>query len=328
MILPQENTENAEDKRQNNFYVLCEFLRPFSGFVPLLVVLLFLGALFWAKEQDPVSRKWFTLETSGRSSVKCVAVLPKPMRQYPVIIFAHGSGEDLLKDGTMLRQMAEMGLTAVSWEYDKTNQVKFDAQFEAVLRYLGRQKWADTNAIAWVGFSLGANRMWDFALQHPEQQPRLLVQLSGAGIQEVALTPSLSHPMGEGGQRPGNRASLLTNLHCSVLLVHGEQDEVFPVTDTKRLASVLQTNGVPVELKIISGIPHGMESERGVVFRSIGEYCLTHLAGKDAWQNYRSISQWQAEAPPLWLFWLPAAAWAFGWLMWSVKSRNLTHPLR
>jgi hypothetical protein len=67
-----------------------------------------------------------------------------------------------------------------------------------------------------------------------------------------------------------------------------------------------------VELKIIPGLPHGMEPERSVIFRSIGEYCLTHLAGKDAWQNYHSIARWQAEAPPLWLFWLPAAVVAAG----------------
>ena len=259
-----------------------------------LVILLFLGALLWAKERDPFVRKWFTLKTSDHSSVKCAVVLPKPMRRYPVVIYAHGAGDDLLKDGVELRQMAELGLAAVSLEYNQTNEAAFAAQFETLLHYLGRQKWADTNAIAWVGFSLGANRMLDFALQHPEQQPQLLVQLSGAALPE------------------GQTNSHLESLHSLVLFIHGEQDEVFPVTDTKRLASLLQTNGLPVELKIIPGIPHGMEPERGVVFRNIGEYCRSHLMGKDAWQNYHSIAQWQAKAPPLWLFILPAALVAAG----------------
>jgi hypothetical protein len=110
-------------------------------------------------------------------------------------------------------------------------------------------------------------------------------------------------------------------LHCPVFLIHGEQDQTFPVADTKRLASILQTNGLSAELRIISGMTHGMEPDRGVVFRSIGEYCLTHLAGKDALRNYHSIARWQAEEPPLWLFWLPAAAWAVGWFVWS-RYRN------
>jgi acetyl esterase/lipase len=262
---------------------------------PVLVLLLFFGALFWAKGQDPFSRKWFTLKTTDHSSFKCVAILPKLLRQYPVIIYAHGSGGTLMNDGNDLRQMAELGLATVSLEYNQTNEATFAAQFEVLLRYLGHQKWVNTNAIAWVGFSLGANRMLDFALQHPERHPQLLVQLSGSGLDPSSI---IHHP-----------SSLF---RCPVLLVHGEQDEVFPLADTKQLASVLQTNGLSVELKIIPGLPHGMEPERSVIFRSIGEYCLTHLAGKDAWQNYHSIARWQAEAPPLWLFWLPAAVVAAG----------------
>jgi dienelactone hydrolase len=264
-----------------------------------LVILLFLGALFWAKQQDPFSRKWFTLKTADHDSFKCVAVLPKPMRQYPVVIYAHGSSGTLINDGDDLRQMAELGLAVVSLEYNQTNAATFSGELTALLQYISRQKWADTNAIAWVGSSLGANWMLDFALQYPKQQPQLLIQLSGVGLSE---------------EQTNNRLELL---HCRVLLAHGEQDKIFPVADTKRMASILQTNGLFVELKIIPGLPHNMEPERGVVFRNIGEYCLSHLADKDCWQKFQSIAQWQAKASPLCLFWLPAEAWAGGWLFWS-----------
>ena len=213
-----------------------------------------------------------------------------------------------MNDGNDLRQMAELGLATVSMEYNQTNEAAFAVQFETLLRHLDRQKWVNTNAIAWVGFSLGPNRMFDFAQQHPDQQPQLLVQLSGAGLSPDPR-PQAPDP----------------NLHCPVLLVHGEQDEIFPIADTKRLASVFQTNNLSVELKIIPGISHGMEPERGVVFRSIGEYCRSHLTGKDPWQNYHSIVRWQADAPPLWLFWLPAAAWAVGWLIG--RLRKFTSPI-
>jgi len=301
MIEPQKNAEPSpsipllSDGRGGYF---CAPLRPLVGFFPLLVILLFLGALLWAKEHDPFSRKWFTLKIADNDSVKCVEVLPKPIRQYPVVVYTHGSGGTLMNDGDDLRQMAELGLATISLEYNQTNEAAFAPQFEALLRYLDRQKWANTNAIAWVGFSLGANRTLDFALQHPEQQPQLLVQLSGAGMPE------------------GQEDSRLNSLHCFVLLIHGDQDQIFPVADIKRLASVLQTDGLPVELKIISNLPHGMEPERGVVFRSIGEYCRSHLTGTNAWEDYHSIAQWQAEAPPLWLFWLPTAAWTGGWFVW------------
>ena len=140
--------------------------------------------------------------------------------------------------------------------------------------------------------------MFDFALQHPQLQPQLLIQLSGTGLDQSTFR----------SQSP--------SLHCPVLLIHGDKDEFFSVADTKQLALELQTSGVPVELKIIADISHGMEPERGVISRSIGEYCISHLSSNGRWQNYRSITQWQTEAPPFGMFCLPAAAWAVGWLAW------------
>jgi predicted esterase len=268
-----------------------------------LVGLLLCGSLLWAKKEDPFSRKWFTLKATNGGPFKCVAMLPKPMRRYPVIIYAHGSGGSLMNDGNDLRQMAELGLATVSLEYNQTNEASFAQQLEALLGYLNRQKWVNSNAIAWVGFSLSANRMLDFAWQHPEQQPQLLILLSGAGLSE-------DHTNSRSG-----------SLHCPVLLIHAEQDEIFPVADTKHLASILQTNGVPVELRIIPGVTYSMDPERGGIFRGIGEYCLLQLASGNAWRNYHSIAQWQAEAPLFWLFCLPAAAWAVGWFVWSRYHR-------
>ena len=265
--------------------------------------LLFLGALFWSKEEDPFTRQWFTVKTAAGGFIKCVAVLPKPIQRRPVIIYAHGSGGSLMTDGYHLRQMAELGLSVVSLEYNQSNEVAFTDQFEALLQYVGRQPWADTNAIAWVGFSLGAINTFAYARQHPAQPPQLLVQLGGAGFIEEA-----------GSRKPE------VNLHCPVLLVHGDQDEIFPVADTRRLFSLLQTNGVPVELKILPGLPHNMEPDQGVVFRAIGEYCRSHLLGKEV--NYHSLAQWPAGAPPLWRFWLPAAAWMVGWWIWRRSRQN------
>jgi dienelactone hydrolase len=305
------------------------FLRPVTDFVPVLAIMLFLGALFWAKAQDPFSRKWFTVFADGHP-VKCVAVLPKPVRPCPVVIYAHGSGGTLMNDGQDLRQMAEMGLAVVSIEYNQSNEVAFSSQLESLLDYVGQQKWADTNAVAWVGFSLGAIRTWDFALQHPRLQPQLLVQLSGSGLVPSSILPAPSS----------------ANLRCPVLLIHGDQDEIFPVADTRSLATILQTNGLPVVSEILPGTPHDMSPDRALVFRRIGEYCLAHLQSSSSrreealtnesainlsfvtsaatsgpWQDYHSIAQWQAEAPAFGWFCLPAVAWAIGGFVWRRRQR-------
>jgi dienelactone hydrolase len=290
-----------------------------EGGFPLFVLLLFLGAMFWAKREDPFSRRWFTLKTTETGSFHGVAVLPKPLRRVPVVVYAHGSGGSLMTDGNDLRQMAEMGLATVSLDYDETNAATFNAQWTALLQYLGRQPWADTNAMAWVGFSLGAERTLAFAQSSsgvPPLRPQFLVQISGAGLPPAPRPPTPdARP-----QTPDPQ------FHCPVLLIHGDQDEIFPVADTRRLADCWQSNGVPVTLQILAGLSHNLDPERGMVFRRVGEACLTHLAGPEVWRQYHSIAQWQAEAPGLGWFWLPALAWGLGCLHWRRCQRRALAP--
>jgi dienelactone hydrolase len=368
-------------------------------FVAGLLALLFAGALFWATGRDPFQRVWFKIKVPGQGKAECIAVLPKASpksevqspkpssRRWPVVVYLHGSGGSLLGDGNELRQMAEMGLAVVGMEYGgkaesrkqkaeiegrSTGEAQastadgFEAQFGALLDYLGRQPWADTNRIAWVGYSLGAQRLLAFALQHPERQPKLLVRLAGGWVPELeskvqspksevpgleskvqslkAEVPGLeskvqspkpsvqvspadpsSQPFEAQGsgfkvQSSGSNfqsspvasqpSTLNSQPSTSALLLHGERDEVFPLADAQRVAACLQTNGVPVELRVLPGESHGLGANRALVFRVIGEQCLARLKGAGALGNYRSILSWQAQAKPLWLFWTPALLWA------------------
>lgn len=195
-----------------------------------------------------------------------------------------------MDDGHDLRQMAEMGLAVVALDYDQTNLDAFPAQWAALLEYVGRQPWADPGATAWVGFGLGADQTLAFVLDHPDQQPRLLAQVSGTGLAE------------------GGTGRRFRSLHGPVLLIHGGKDELSPATDTVRFAAALQSNGLPVTLRVLAGAGNGLGPDRGLAFRSVGEWCLSGLAGPNAWRNYHSLAQWTADAPPLWPYLLPALA--------------------
>jgi dienelactone hydrolase len=292
---------------------------------PIFLLLLFLGVMFWAKSQDPFSRRWFSLKTADHGSFQCVAVLPKPLRRVPVIVYAHGAGGTLMRDGNDLRQMAELGLAAVSLDFNETNEAAFHSQWAALLQYLGRQPWADPNAMAWVGFSLGAQRTMRLAESGggvSPLPPQLLVQISGDGLGPLpAGAPAAASVSPVSAFRLPYLSGRQAAFRFSVLLIHGEQDEVFPVADTQRLADCLGSNGVPVTLRILPGLSHNLDPERAVVFRGVGEYCLTQLAGPDAWRNYHSIAQWQAEAPALGWFWIPALVWA-GAVMWRRQAEK------
>lgn len=266
----------------------------------VLAALLFLGALCWANGRDPFQRVWFKVKAEGFGKAECVAVLPKvAARPLPVVVYQHGSGGSLMNDGKALRQMAEMGLAAVALEYHQTNEAAGDAQFAALNHYLQHQKWADTNAIAWVGFSLGAQRTLRFALKHPEAQPKLLIRIAGGWVPEL-------DGLGDGGQKTEPRSRKTVGKYPKILLLHGEQDNVFPLAEAQRVALALETNGMDVELKKFAGLPHDFQPNQAVLFRLVGEYCLTQLRGTNALNHYESILDWQARARPLWVYWLPA----------------------
>lgn len=268
--------------------------QPIRVYIPLLLLAVFIAAMMWAKASDPFRRVEFSLKTASGGNVKGIAVLPKPIGKHPVVIYLQGAGGSLLGSGNELRQVAELGIAAVGLDYNQTNQSLFDEQFIALHQYLQQQSWAQSNATAWVGFSLGAQRTLSFALRHPEYQPQLLVRRAGGWVEELneefkmqakPLTPSLSASDGERvsvrtgeGIRPSTfNSQPSTAIRCPVLLIHGGRDEVFPVADCKRLAERLRANGTPVEVRILPESGHVSGEDSGPVVRALAEYCAANL---------------------------------------------------
>jgi len=261
------------------------------------VSLAFFGSMVWAKSRDPFERVWFTLKTSQGEKVKAVAVLPKPVRPMPTVVYIYGSGGSLITSGTALRQIAELGVATVTLEYNQTNRVAFDEQFTALLDWLPKQKWTTGQPTAWLGLSLGAQQTLGFLLQHPEKQPFLYIRIGGGWLEELEniqrSTFNLQRPsQGTAGKALGGTSSRSPQLSQTpeksgtpgtrpsdfeVLLVHGENDEVFPVADAKKLAQFFQTNGVVTDLKIIPGKGHVFESDRALLLRCLAENIKSRL---------------------------------------------------
>jgi predicted esterase len=226
---------------------------------------------------------------SGKS-VNGIAVLPKPVEKCPVVIYLHASGGSLVTDGNDLRQFAEMGLAAVGLEYDQSNQLGFDEEFTALQEFVKCQSWAQSNAVAWAGLSLGAQRPLRFLLRYPKYQPRLLVRFSGGWVPEL---DSYS----------------LAPVHSSVLLIHGEIDDVFPVSDCRRLAEVLRTNGTPVAVRVFAGQSHGLGDDTSTALRGVAEYCANFFGEVRPHHINARPSYWYFCLPVLVLAMLMAVQW-------------------
>lgn len=216
------------------------------------------AGMVWATNRMPHRVVDFQLRSgSGRENAGA-AVLPKGAEKLPVVIYLHGSGDSLERSTGALRQFAELGMATVCMDYTQTNSAAFTAEFESLLSWLSRQPWADTNRIAWVGFSLGAQRMLSYLCSKPSAQPLFLVRLGGGMVAELTnSTPTISG---------------------RVWLVHGESDEAFRLSEAAEVKKRLLAARMSVELTVLPGQPHAFGENRALVHRLIAERCRNELA--------------------------------------------------
>jgi phospholipase/carboxylesterase len=112
---------------------------------------------------------------------------------------------------------------------------------------LARQE-LPADAYAIMGFSQGAMIALFTGLRRPTP-PRAILAFSGALIV------------------PDRLAAEMTN-HARVLLVHGEADDVVPVTRSREAEVALQAAGVPVDAHYIPRLGHGID-DSGISFGAL-----------------------------------------------------------
>ncbi len=228
--------------------------------VGVAAAVIVVAGMVWATNRMPHRIEDFQLRSGNGRENAGVAVLPKGAEKLPVVIYLHGSGDSLERSTGALRQFAELGMAAVCMDYTQTNSAAFTAEFECLLSWLSRQSWANTNRVAWVGFSLGAQRMLGHLCSKPSASPHFLVRLGGGMVAGLTSpTPTLS-----------GRA----------WLVQGELDEVFRLGEAEEVKRRLSVAGMSVELTVLPGQPHAFAENRALVHRLVAERCQKELAAQ------------------------------------------------
>src|SRR5690606_24825555 len=123
------------------------------------------------------------------------------------------------------------------------------------------QPWARMDALAWIGFSRGAQQTEAFLNEFSEAAPDLYVRAGGG-----EFTP--------GSELKDSRLS-------QVLLAHGEKDQVFSLDTAKAVRAALEAASIPVDLRILSGLGHAFGADRQLVIRTIGEYTKSFLTPEE-----------------------------------------------
>ena len=176
--------------------------------------------------------------------------------------------------------------------------------------------------IAWVGNSLGAQRQLSFLARHPERQPVALVRLNGGMVEELGgkaesgkwerSTFNVQHSTFKAqdprSETPNPRRAL------RAWIAHGENDEVFPASDARRVAESLRAAGAEVRLDVFPGRGHGFGEDQPLLVKRAAEFCAKELGG--------TTPVPVTVRPGLFYYWLPAGLFGGVLLLRHLRHRS------
>ena len=201
-----------------------------------------------------------------------------PAKEWPVILFLHGSGE---RGDDGMRQTA-VGLgSAIRWDPDGWEaivvmpQAPADSSWQgdpaeaalAALSATEAELSTDPDRVYLTGLSLGGNGVWYLAYEHPDRWAAV-VPICGWVDRDGILTVGPD----DAASRFDAVAARLA--HLPVWLWHGEMDTAVPVEESRRMAKALEDAGADVRFTELLGVGHnawdaayGSESLRDWLFR-------------------------------------------------------------
>jgi dienelactone hydrolase len=185
-------------------------------------------------------------ESDGHS-ITVQQFLPNGSGRYPAIIALHGSGgiregwaeqpaKLIAGQGCAVFVVHYFERTGTIWADHDTTRTNFPNWMRTVgdaITFAALHTSVDPDRIGLLGFSLGAY----LALSVASVEPRVKAVVEFFGGMPEELHGFTHMP--------------------PVLILHGEEDRVVPVTEATRLQQLLERTGAPCEMKLYPGAGHG-----------------------------------------------------------------------
>ncbi len=215
---------------------------------------------FFGSEVRPSSASF---ESSGHS-VTVEQFLPAAPGKYRTVIALHGSGG--IREGWSTQPatlMAGQGYSVFLLHFfERTGTVRADYEtthrhFPDWMRTIGdaitfaaQNPSVDANRIGLLGFSLGG--FLALAVASVDPRVKAVVEFFGGLPEELQGVPKMP----------------------PVLIVHGEEDRVVPVSEAVKLQQLLERTGSPYEMKLYPGAGHVLN---GMQFMDAGRRAVQFL---------------------------------------------------
>lgn len=208
--------------------------------------------------------------------------LPVGNGPHPVIIIIHGGGWIFgsRSEGYWLgKALSEEGYAAVSIDYTFSNVSEFPAQIEdciSALRWIeaNREKYRFSNATGVIGASAGGHLAALLGATEPEIDavvdiagPSDLLSInsdcSNAGLAQCQDLAFLVHELLECNPDECQENAMMASpsrrvsgTSSPMLIIHGDQDQIVPIEQARRLSKALSDFGVESRLVILKGQGH------------------------------------------------------------------------
>lgn len=226
----------------------------------------------WAVEANgqPVSA-WFH-RASTASAVEVAA------------LFLHGNGENLetVRYGGMFQQLGNLGVSCLAIDYPgygrtggEPNQGSLTAAAVAAWDRLGEEMPRCRRLL--VGWSLGSAVAAQVACQR-QGEPAAVVLLSPwDDLRSLAKVHFSSFLMGVANPDPYDSCAALATVQCPVLLIHGEDDDLIPISHARRLRDRIDP---PPRFLSLPGVGHNDLLGQTAMWKAM-KACIEEVRSKD-----------------------------------------------
>ena len=257
----------------------------------IVIAMLFLSGCFggWGRFQPDATpgfgRRAVAFEGGIRPYYAYIPVAAPPKGGFPVVLFLHGGGES----GTDPRRPTQVGLgpkihgdqgrfpfvvlfpqcpRGAGWTSPRA-----EAHALAVLDDALQGLPVDDKRVYVVGNSMGGHGALLLAARHPTRFAAVVSVAGRAGKTRWFPSPPDARELPD-----GDPAAALASLLARepVWLVHGEEDGITPVDESRRLGAALAAVGAEVRLTIYEGAGHAAAWERAWADPAIFTWLAAH----------------------------------------------------
>lgn len=198
------------------------------------------------------------------------------------ILFCHGNGGNIQNVRWVGEKMSARGFDVLLFDYRQygrsegslgdENDIYADA--DAACRYLVEKEKVLPDQLVLYGQSLGTTAVVDLASRTPCRALIIESGLSSESNLALTVAPWLPHWLHWIGKNRFESARKLKNVHCPVLISHGDSDEIVPVNHARDLYAAANE---PKKLMIFPGVGHNVFGEEGdAYFDQLASFILAH----------------------------------------------------